>query len=115
MSKIYKYTISGKEFSYDATDKEEKYLEMNREMTGVEPSDFISFYVSKYPTCPVDVALLNGFRDNVNNMSTIDNFSNIKLDLDYKNVKQNLSEATTKLDKDDDVIKKIFEEVRENQ
>lgn len=114
MAKVYSFVKNGEVKSYTASDKEQEYLEKNFELTGVAPGKFITIYVEKYPDCSTKVALMNGFKDNLDSLTTVEKFANLKLDLDYKKVKANLSEATKKLDRDEDVIKQIIEEVREN-
>lgn len=97
MARIYNYTLNGEELSISVDEEIEKYLETNKNVTGEEPSEFISFYADAYKEDDIVDAIKKGIEDDSSILMMYQKYGNMAFETGKKNEDDNKTEATENL------------------
>jgi hypothetical protein len=112
MSKVYTYSKNGVRKTYEASDNEQKYLELNEKVTGILPSEFISICAKNYEKDSIADAVRKGMNQNLKTIKTIQQYGEVKLNLNYSDVQAELDEMTRNLNPSKEKIEEITRFVR---
>lgn len=110
MAKVYNYTLNGKEQSVSVNDEIEKYLETNKNVTGEEPSEFISFYADAYKEDDIVDAIKKGIEDDSSILMMYQKYGNMAFEVGKKNDDENKIVPTENLQEEQKTTCKVTTE-----
>lgn len=106
MAKVYNYIKNGEELSVSVDEEIENYLETNKNVTGEEPSEFISFYADAYKENEIIDAIKKGIEDDSSILMMYQKFGNMAFETGDKE-KEIVKQSSDDLkNQDNDMVKK---------
>ena len=94
MAKVYNYIKDGEELTVSVDDEIEAYLENNKEVTGEEPSEFISFYADAYKENDIIDAIKKGIEDDSSILMMYKKYGNMAFETGENAAEENSVESS---------------------
>lgn len=110
MAKVYSYIKDGEELTVSVDDEIEAYLENNKEVTGEEPSEFISFYADAYKENDIIDAIKKGIEDDSSILMMYKKYGNMAFETGKKNDDENKIVPTENLQEEQKTTCKVTTE-----